>query len=288
MIRRKINNSETGQVRERSGPGCPTSGFSDAASTKPRERNPNTLNPVLALLLTTVLTTAAAAQVLQQPGTFPGQHGQFKQHGMPQARQTTPTAGMNPAPPPPPSPTTPQPLTAPSLLDQPPQPAKVDIADGKLTVQADNSSLTAILNQVSTSAGMTVDGLNKDERIFGTYGPGEPREIISQLLDGSGYNVVMFGRTTAGTPSQVSLSPRGAALPQGAASRPVKQEDEEEEPQPTQYQDNPPPPPNPNPAPGPGAPSPNGGPRTPQQMLQELQQIRQQQQQQPQNPQDQP
>jgi hypothetical protein len=157
-------------------------------------------------------------------------------------------------------------------------------------VEANNSSLTAIFGQISTAGGMTIDGLNKDQRIFGTYGPGEPREIISQLLDGAGYNIVMFGHTSTGMPSQVSLSPRGAPLPQGnaySASHPAVHEDEDDEPPPTQYQDNPPPQPNPNQAPGPGVPNnnPNGGARTPQQMLQELQQMRQQQNQQQPQPQ---
>jgi hypothetical protein len=174
---------------------------------------------------------------------------------------------------------------APSLLDQPAEAAKVNIDGGKLTVEANNSSLTAIFSQISTSGGMTVDGLNRDQRVFGTYGPGDPREIITQLLEGMGYNIVMFGRTTTGTPSQVSLSPRGAPLPQGsgyAASHAPVHEEDDEDPAPTQYQDNPPPQPNPAPqTPGPGAPgSPNGGVRSPQQMLQELQQMRQQQQQQ--------
>ena len=216
------------------------------------------------------------------PGFRPQRPGVPQQAVTPAASAAAPAGQSAPVPSPAAS------LQAPSLFDQPAQPAKVEIADGKLTVQADNSSLTAIMNQVGTSAGMTFEGLDKDQRIFGTYGPGEPREILSQLLDGSGYNVVMFGRTAAGTPSQVSLSPRGAPLPQGAAyaNRPVRVEDEEDPPQQTQYEDSTPPPPNPNPAPGPGAPNtPNGGNRTPQQMLQELQQMRNQQQQQQQNPQ---
>jgi hypothetical protein len=236
------------------------------------------------------LNLTASAQVMQPPGTFPQRHG-VPPYGAPPSAQgmpaTAPSPASSAAPAAPPAVSVP--TQAPSLLDQPAEAAKVDIADGKLTVEANNSSLTAIFNQISTAGGMTIEGLNKDQRIFGTYGPGDPREIITQLLDGAGYNIVMFGRTGVGTPSQVSLTPRGAPLPQGnayAASHPPVHEEEEEEPPPTQYQDNPPPQPNPNQAPGPGVPNnPNGGVRSPQQMLQELQQMRQQQNQQQPQPQ---
>ena len=242
-----------------------------------------------------LLGANALGQVLQPPGTFQGHH----RHGGVTEEQTPPPANQSPiqTTTPPPASGQPQQLVAtaptmgpglpPSVLDQPAQPAKVDLAAGKLTIQADNSSLTAILNQVSTSAGMTIDGLNKDVRVFGTYGPGDPREILSSLLDGTGYNVLMFGKTTTGTPSQLTLSPRGAAIPVGQANgmrNAVRenQEEEDEEPTATQYQDAPA-------APQPGQvappPNPNGGVRSPQQMLQELQQMHQQQQQQQQLPQ---
>lgn len=197
---------------------------------------------------------------------------------------------MAPPPPPPPSSATPAASSAApaSALDQPAQPAKVELTSGKLTIQADNSSLTAILNQLSTSAGMTIDGLNKDERIFGTYGPGDPREILSTLLEGSGYNVMMLGRTNSGTPSQLTLSLRQSS-PAGAEAQRNQQrppEEEDEEPAPTQYEDAAPPN-SQQPAPGTQANPQGNGVKTPQQMLQELQTIRQQQQQQqqPQNPQ---
>ncbi len=246
--------------------------------------------PMLCLLAAALLSCAAPGQTtptqnMQQPGRLVGQPGYPNlRPGMPGPRPGAPApAAATPLP---------SAVAAPSLLDQPAQPAKVDLAAGKLTIKADNSSLSAILQQVSTSAGMTVDGLSKDERVFGTYGPGDPREILSSLLDGSGYNVVMFGKTTLGTPSQLALSTRGAALPSGSEVRRaaiVQNQEDEEEPAPTQYQDTPPPP-QANPQPGPGGPTtPNGGVRTPQQMLQELQQMRQQpQQQQQQQDQQQP
>jgi hypothetical protein len=163
----------------------------------------------------------------------------------------------------------------PSLLDKPAEPPRIDLAAGRLTIHADNSSLADILHRLTSDSGMTVDGLGGDQRIFGSYGPGDPQEVLSTLLDGSGYNVVMVGRTETGTPKQLSLTPRGARAATGGLSRPqqiAQDEDNDDEIQ--------------QPIEPPGAPQPpqeqpqqpNNGVRSPQQMLQEMQQMRQQQQ----------
>ena len=174
----------------------------------------------------------------------------------------------------------------PSLLDKPAQPAKVDLAAGQLTVHADNSSLLEIMHLLTTDAGMSIDGLNKDQRVFGTYGPGDPQQVISDLLDGTGYNVVMLGRTEAGTPKQVTLTPRAGGVsngPAGIRPQPMNQDDDVEDEPPQPIIANPvvePPQQQPPQAPG--------GVRTPQQMLQDLQQMRQRQMEQMQQNQGQP
>ena len=120
----------------------------------------------------------------------------------------------------------------PSLLDKPAEPPRIDLAPGRLTIHADNSSLADILHRLTSDSGMTVDGLGGDQRIFGSYGPGDPQEVLSTLLDGSGYNVVMVGRTETGTPRQISLTPRGAGLPSSGPSRPqqiAQDEDNDDE-----------------------------------------------------------
>jgi hypothetical protein len=154
---------------------------------------------------------------------------------------------------------------APSLFQQPPQPAQVKLAPGTLSVDADNSSLDAILQQVSASTGMQVQGLAQDQRIFGKYGPGQPREVISALLEGSGYNVVMLGQTTSGAPRQLTLSSRSnASLAPQPPPHPAQEEDADGPPPVRFYQ------------PPPGAEQ-RPPMRTPQQMLEELQRLRQQQ-----------
>ena len=168
-----------------------------------------------------------------------------------------------------------------SLLDQSPAPPVVDFAGGRLTIRAANSSLRAILDDLETRTGTRVEGLGRDERIFGVYGPGNPQEVLSSLLDDSGYNVLISGRKSDGSPREVVLSARAAvsataSAPQAGARTQAADEDDESDgaentpalppaaftPPPSQQQPN----------------QPAGSPqqvKTPQQMLEELQRIRQ-------------
>jgi hypothetical protein len=167
-----------------------------------------------------------------------------------------------------------------SLLDHPANPAKVSLASGKLSVEANNSNLSEILQQISDASGMKVDGLQgsgrANPRVFGSYGPGAPRDVLSELLDGAGYNVLMLGVTSSGAPRELSLSvrPTGAApaQPQGNVAN---NNDSDDEIQPTQYPDEPQ-----NFSPDQGPPEARNGVRTPQQMLRQLQRMQQQQEQQ--------
>jgi hypothetical protein len=159
-----------------------------------------------------------------------------------------------------------------------PKPATVEWNSKGLRIDATNSSLQQILKEVATATGTQISGATKDQRIFGTYGPGPAREVISQLLQGSGYNVLMIGDQGQGTPRQVVLSgkPTGPA-PQVAYNPNQGGDDDnsadvEEPPQPqpqTQPESEPPPPPSNGFGPG-------SQPRTPQQILQEMQQRQQQ------------
>jgi hypothetical protein len=159
----------------------------------------------------------------------------------------------------------------PSLLDKPATRASVMLSGGSLSIKANNASLSDILKDVSSSSGMTVDGFGKDTRVFGVYGPGSPRDVISELLDGAGYNFLMVGDTEAGTPREVVLTTRGnAPLPNPQPSS-VSQPEEDEEPVNNPPIEQAPPPVQPT------ATQPGQQPRTPQEMLQELQRIRQQQ-----------
>jgi len=154
-----------------------------------------------------------------------------------------------------------------------------------LKVQANNASLHDILNEVSADTGAKVEGIATDERVFGIYGPGTTRDVISQILHGSSYNVLMIGDQGAGTPRQIVLSARrsGGNQPQVNANTQQEQPDEEIPEQPDDNdQSNQPPIINrpmqgmPQGPPQGIPPGPPGMPRTPQQVLQELQQRQQQ------------
>ncbi len=174
------------------------------------------------------------------------------------------------------------------MLDQAPAPAIVDFSADRLTIHAANSSLRAILDQLGRLTGVQVQGLTKDERIFGVYGPGTPQEVLSALLDDSGYNVLIAGRKPDGSPREVVLSVRSTDPPAGVATaansrtQAADEGDEAEEnnappPQPAFFAA---PPRGPQTAP-PGSTAPPGTTstppqiKTPQQMFEELQRMHQ-------------
>lgn len=72
-------------------------------------------------------------------------------------------------------------------------PASVRWDSRGLRIEAENSSLDQILRDVATATGAKVEGLSTDQRIFGDYGPGPARDVLSQLFEGSGYNLVLIG-----------------------------------------------------------------------------------------------
>jgi hypothetical protein len=169
------------------------------------------------------------------------------------------TAAAAPPPPPPPPPNWP--------VNDPPQQASVTWSAQGLSIDARNSSLQQILSEISGQTGAKVEGLGKDERVFGIYGPGNPRDVLSQLLEGTGYNVIMAGDGERGAPQQIVLSEKPEGGPQ--PNSPVSQGDMYEPPL-APYE------------PTPTTDAPNQVPRTPQQIMQEMQQrqqmIREQQQ----------
>lgn len=128
-------------------------------------------------------------------------------------------------PPPPPKPNWP--------ADQPPQPATVKWDSSGLEIQASNSSLDQILHEVGADIGVKIQGLDQDQRIFGTYGPGPARDVLSRLLDGSGYNVVMIGGQGDAPPQSVILTKSSPASPQPAnqANNNNQEDDSEDVPQ---------------------------------------------------------
>jgi hypothetical protein len=113
------------------------------------------------------------------------------------------------------APAPPVPVEPPAPLwpaNEKPVEARVAWDSHGLHIIAQNSSLQQILDEVATETGIKVEGLNGgDERIYGEFGPGQAHEVLSKLLLGSGYNILMAGDQGEGTPRRILLSTRSAA-----------------------------------------------------------------------------
>lgn len=96
---------------------------------------------------------------------------------------------------------------------QPPVPATVTWHKDQLGIQAKNSSLVQILNEVSRDTGLKVLGLSTDQRVYGQYGPGTVSHTLSQLLDGSPYNYVIIGGDASHPPKQLLLTTSNGVMP---------------------------------------------------------------------------
>ncbi|HVN93699.1 MAG TPA: hypothetical protein VMT38_08385 [Terracidiphilus sp.] len=209
-------------------------------------------------------------------------HKYVRPHKKPVAAQPVVQAAVPPAPIAPPTPDWP--------AKNMPVDATVIFDSHGLMVSAQNSSLAQIFKQISTDTGAKVEGLEgtgADQRVFGTYGPGPARDVINQLLDGSGYDVLMIGDRGEGTPRRIVLTARSGDTSKSMANNtPAQPNNDDTEPEP-------PPAPQAEPEPPLAGPNSNGPPvpmRTPQQMMQEIQERQRQmqnsrEQQQNQNPQ---
>lgn len=213
-----------------------------------------------------------------------------------------------------------QPQPAPTPQQQPPEPPptpehgpasppEVTFRKGQLTIVARNSTLSDVLNQVRSKTGASIDmpAAPSSDRVVGQFGPGAPRDVMAQLLNGSHFDYVMVGSASdpAGLKKLVLTAKMNGPLP--APQQPnnptqaynpgiqaAPQIDQDQQDQPTEDSTDV----QPDSAPQseqqeepqgeqPQQPNPNGGPvvKTPEQLLRELQQQQQQQQNQGQPPQ---
>jgi len=219
-----------------------------------------------------------------------------------------PHARRKKAPPEPPVQQAPAP--PPTLAQSAPTPPQVTYNSGQLTIIAHNATLSQVLHSVQSLTGSSVEmpASASNERVVGQLGPGQPRDVLNSLLNGSKFNYIILG--VAGNPGAVQkvilTTPKPASTVNTAQNNPAPQPEEPQEeenygePEPTPTPQPPVPfrhrptppgrgpggsvqPPTPTPQPEPDTsstdnPQPNGG-KTPEQLLQELQQMQQQQQQ---------
>ena len=189
-----------------------------------------------------VLASSAFAQTAATPAgsaKVTGAQAGGRKHG------TSKPAPAPETPPPPPAPLTPE--------QMPPLPPQVTYNNGLLTIVATNSTLADILQAVSASTGASVDAPAHltSERVAARLGPGEPREVLSDLLRGPRFDYILVG--SDGDPNEVhsiiltpnQSSPSVAIAQAQARPAPPAQEemDEEVEEEPAQPEPQPPPPP---------------------------------------------
>src|ERR1700738_1320356 len=181
-----------------------------------------------------------------------------------------------------PAPAPPAPEAPKWPLNDPPGPPSIRWDSQGLHVAPPNSSLRQILDDVATTTGAKVEGLGPDERVFGDYGPGPARDVISQILHGPSSQALILGDQGQGTPREIILSQRskGGAQPGQANRAGAADDDVDQPPEPDEPVGQQPPINRPQMQPM----NQPGGPMTPQQRMLEMQrqqmQMQQQQQQQ--------
>jgi hypothetical protein len=203
----------------------------------------------------------------------------------------TPAPVQEVAPPPPP----------PTPEQMAPVPPNVSFQAGQLSIQSNNATLAQVLRsvQAKTGASFEIPASANNDRVVAQLGPGQPRDVLAALLNGSKFNYIILGSSDQpGSVQKVILTPRQniPTTTNTAQNRPTPQA---QEPQPDEDY-TPPEPVEDNSAnqPQPGAfrPGANGpipgsqndaqenngqqqqGVKTPEQLLQELQRMQQQQQ----------
>jgi hypothetical protein len=174
----------------------------------------------------------------------------------------------------------PSPSTPVWPANQPPSHATVSWDGRGLEIEASNSSLNQILQQVAADTGAKLEGLSQDQRVFGSYGPGPGRDVLLKLLDGSGYNVLMIGGRDSDVLREIVLSTRSPFSSQTAVSNHNRGNSEDDE---AAERLKPKPQPDTAPQPDQNPFNIGGPPRDPQELMEEIlqrqQKIDQQQQQ---------
>ena len=121
----------------------------------------------------------------------------------------------------------PQIVAVPDTAQAPAAPAKnveVSFQDGRLRLVSNKASLAEVLTQVSVKTGAVIPlpAGAEQENVVIALGPGTPREVLSQLLNGSAYNFIIVGKDEdANQIERVVLSaktPGGVTYEQSGAS----------------------------------------------------------------------
>ena len=108
-------------------------------------------------------------------------------------KKAAPAAETPAAPPPPPA----------TLEQSPPRPPNVSFRNGQLTISSTNATLAQVLRAVQsqTGASMEIPASAGNERVVAQLGPGQAKDILNTLLNGSKFDYMILG--VAGNPGAV-------------------------------------------------------------------------------------
>src|ERR1051325_864784 len=178
----------------------------------------------LALVATLSLPCAAQTSPTPKPHARGARTGASRKASAPKpAVQEEPLLVVQ-QPPTPPPPSRPYELT--------PAPPQVTFSGGQLTISAPNSTLADILTAVRSRIGTKVDFPSSaaQERVALQLGPGNPRDVLSQLLHGSPFDYILLGSEQDPTAvMQVTLTrrqPAATAVASGGSQNPAPSQPE--------------------------------------------------------------
>jgi hypothetical protein len=129
-------------------------------------------------------------------------------------------------------------LPAPPVAPVKPAPrVEVDFSKGKLRIWANRATLAEVLREVQRTIGanITIPAGADQELVVADVGPAPPREVLSSLLNGSPYNVILIGSgSDLSKVTSVILTPRGPGvdLPVNYSPAPVAEANSEGQPEP--------------------------------------------------------
>ena len=109
--------------------------------------------------------------------------------------------------------------TAPSAQTGP----VVTYRDGQLTINAEGSTLAAVLQLIAEKTGAVIEipPGSGSERIVEHTGPGPANDVLERLLNGSPYNfIIVSSAQNSSQPAQVLLSLHGPDTPIVASAQP--------------------------------------------------------------------
>lgn len=139
---------------------------------------------------TAAVTGKVATTTTSQTPTKVAPAVQGPQTGRAKAKKAAGKKAPEPQPrvqlPPPPPPT-------PAQL--PPNPARVTMRNGLLTIDANNSTLADVLTGVrrETKAAIDLPAGASGERVVANLGPGTPQNVLTALLNGSRFDYIILG-----------------------------------------------------------------------------------------------